>query len=80
MKKSLKFFNTEAETASIMLKASSEAHFNLVLLNQTYRSSERRILVELPGIDDRERARKQLKSTAKLEFGLRSSTMKSLAV
>lgn len=27
-----------------------------------------RILVELPGIDDRERARKQLKSTANLEF------------
>jgi SecD/SecF fusion protein len=27
-----------------------------------------RILVELPGVDDRERARKQLKSTANLEF------------
>ena len=25
-------------------------------------------MVELPGIDDRERARKQLKSTANLEF------------
>lgn len=30
--------------------------------------SNGRILVELPGIDDRERARKQLKSTANLEF------------
>lgn len=66
----IEILHTEAETAinnteSIIRKRIDQLG---VAQPNVQKLQNGRILVELPGIDDRERARKQLKSTANLEF------------
>lgn len=66
----LDILRNEAETAIANTESIIRKRIDQLGVAQpnVQRVSGGRILVELPGIDDRERARKQLKATANLEF------------
>lgn len=67
----IKILRTEAEAAinnSERIIKKRIDQFGVAQPNVQKQSFSGRILVELPGVDDKERVRKQLKSTANLEF------------